>query len=422
MTFAYRLLFILGLSIWFLQPAAAAGSAGLPLTFQLDWHPNAQFAGLLLAKERGWYEAAGLDVTILPVDPKMEVVERVVTGPNWLGCSEVGVILAARAKGAPVRAIGTMFQASPMALLSLQTNGYTNMASLIGKTLGVLPDGQRALEVVLAHEGLRRSQFKIIEKEHNTSGLLKGTCAAIQGYLIDEAVELEMQGHPIHTIPYYQHGYTAYSQVYFASESMIRQNPEALRLFLEVSRAGWQAALLDPERTCALIIARYNAKLDPQYQLRSLEKIAQLSTVESGFSGLGAMSRTTWERIVDTFNEFHVLARAVSVAEVTDFNLVNPLPSWGPQTHLRVDFHELGGRYPDMTAPERWTKAIPLTPLEMVASVDPTGHPSTVMMVKAGPNSELDAWWAHQVSTRWQWPAGGWRQFRLEVPVAKASQ
>lgn len=421
MNFANRLLLLLGLAINWIQIGAWAGTTTIPLTFQLDWHPNAQFAGLLLAKERGWYEAAGLDVTILPVDPKMEVVERVVTGTNWLGCSEVGVILAARAKGAPIKAIGTMFQASPMALLSLQTNGFTNLTSLLGKTLGVLPDGQRALEVVLAHEGFRRSQFKIIEKEHNTSGLLDGTCAAIQGYLIDEAVELELQGHPIHTIPYYQHGYTAYSQVHFATESMIRQNPEALRIFLEVSRAGWQAALLDPERTCTLIRDKYNAKLDPLYQRRSLEKIAHLSTVESGFSGLGSMSRTTWGRIVDSFNESHVLARPVSVAEVTDFNLVNPLPSWGPQTHLRVDFHELGGRFPDIAAPERWSRSIPLRPLEMVASVDPSGHPSTVMLVKAGPNPELDAWWVDQVATRWQWPAGDWRQFRLEVPVAKTS-
>jgi len=421
MTFAYRFLFILGLSIRLLQPAAAAGSAGLPLTFQLDWHPNAQFAGLLVAKERGWYQAAGLDVTIRPVDAKMDVVERVVGGSNWLGCSEVGVLLAARAHGAPIKCIGTMFQASPMALLSLQTNGYTNLNNLKGKTLGVLPDGQRALEVVLAHEGMQRSQFKIIEKEHNTSGLLNGSCAAIQGYLIDEAIELELQGHPIHTIPYYQHGYTAYSQVYFASESMIRQNSEALRLFLEVSRAGWQAALLDPEGTCTMIREKYNAQLDPQYQLRSLRNIAQLSTVESGFSGLGAMSRTTWGRIVDTFNEFHILVRPVSVAEMTDFNLVNPLPSWGPQIHLRVDFHQLGGRYPDLEAPERWSKSIPTRPLEMVASIDPNGHPSTVMMVKAGPNPELDAWWVNQVATRWQWPAGDWRQFRLEVPVAKSS-
>ena len=290
MSFAHRILLVLGLSMLLVHPAAIAGGPGLPLTFQLDWHPNAQFAGLLVAKERGWYQAAGLDVTIRPVDTKMDVVERVVGGTNWLGCSEVGVLLSARAQGAPIKAIGTMFQASPMALLSLQTNGYTNLNSLRGKTLGVLPDGQRALEVVLAHDGLRRNQFKIIQKEHNTSGLLNGTCAAIQGYLIDEAIELELQGHPIHTIPYYQHGYVAYSQVYFASESMIRQNAEALRVFLEVSRAGWQAAFLDPEGTCSMIREKYNTQLDSQYQLRSLQRIAQLSTVETGFSGLGAMS------------------------------------------------------------------------------------------------------------------------------------
>jgi hypothetical protein len=40
----------------------------VPLTIQLDWIANAQFAGLLVAKEEGWYAQQGLDVTIEPVN------------------------------------------------------------------------------------------------------------------------------------------------------------------------------------------------------------------------------------------------------------------------------------------------------------------------------------------------------------------
>src|SRR5471032_1251235 len=62
---------------------AACRGAGTPLTVQLDWIPNVQFAGVLVAKEKGWYREAGLDVTIRAVDPQAMAtsVETVLTGP-----------------------------------------------------------------------------------------------------------------------------------------------------------------------------------------------------------------------------------------------------------------------------------------------------------------------------------------------------
>jgi len=35
-----------------------------PVTIQLNWMANVEFAGILLAKEQGWYKAAGIDLTI----------------------------------------------------------------------------------------------------------------------------------------------------------------------------------------------------------------------------------------------------------------------------------------------------------------------------------------------------------------------
>jgi len=68
--------------------AVYAAQKLIPVTMQLDWKPNVQFAGLLLAKEKGYYAEAGLDVTLRPVDTEMKVSEDVATGTHWIGCSE----------------------------------------------------------------------------------------------------------------------------------------------------------------------------------------------------------------------------------------------------------------------------------------------------------------------------------------------
>jgi NitT/TauT family transport system substrate-binding protein len=68
-----------------------------PLTVQLDWIENAQFAGLLVAKEKGWYAQQGLDVTIEPVNrTTLDTVGPVVKGRNVIGCADGMVLLQAR--------------------------------------------------------------------------------------------------------------------------------------------------------------------------------------------------------------------------------------------------------------------------------------------------------------------------------------
>jgi ABC-type nitrate/sulfonate/bicarbonate transport system substrate-binding protein len=108
-----RLFGILTLLVAHALPSCLADSPLVPVTMQLDWKPNVQFAGILMALEKGYYREAGLDVRVQPVDQEMKVVESVVQGTNWIGCSESGVLLGARAQGAPIKAVGTMLQGSP---------------------------------------------------------------------------------------------------------------------------------------------------------------------------------------------------------------------------------------------------------------------------------------------------------------------
>ena len=146
----------------------------VPVTMQLDWKPNVQFAGLIMAIEKGYYRDAGLDVRLRPVDAQMKVVEAVERGSNWFGCSESGVLLGARAKGARIKAIGTMLQGSPFCLMSLKGKGIRTPADLRGRILGVHPDADLALDVVLAAGGVLRSSMRTIDVAHSTDPLTSG--------------------------------------------------------------------------------------------------------------------------------------------------------------------------------------------------------------------------------------------------------
>lgn len=308
-----------------LQTSAFAAQKLIPITMQLDWKKNVQFAGLLLAKERGYYAEAGLDVTILPVDKEMLVAENVAAGTNWIGCSESGVLINARAEGLPIKAFATMFQGSPFCLMSLKSKGITEPKHLIGKTLGVHPDANKALDIVLAHAGVDRAKMTCIDVEYSTKPLTSGQVDVLMGYLIDEAVALETAGHAINVIPGYDHGYVAYSQVYFTGEDFLKRDPGTLRKFLEASNRGWREAFKDIPGTATFVVDTFMPGADLKYQTKSLEKIAAISVRETGPEKLGMMNWDRWAEMCAVFEQSRVLKRSVTPAEMTDFSVLTAI-------------------------------------------------------------------------------------------------
>jgi len=89
--------FFIGLALAALLHPLSKAEPVFPLTVQLDWVENAQFAGLLVAKEKGWYAEQGLDVTIVPINrTTLDTVGPVVKGHNVIGCADGMILLQAR--------------------------------------------------------------------------------------------------------------------------------------------------------------------------------------------------------------------------------------------------------------------------------------------------------------------------------------
>jgi ABC-type nitrate/sulfonate/bicarbonate transport system substrate-binding protein len=237
---------------------AASGQAQtMPLTVQLDWQPTAQFAGILVAKEQGFYAAEGLDVKILGADAATNPVEAVAAHANWIGVAEADVLLAGIANGKHVKAFATMMQSTPFALLTLKESGLTSIKSLKGKTIGLHDDGEKAIDVLLQFNGMTRRDVTTRSIPYSDEPLLNGSVSAMQGYVIDEAVRLEMEHHAVNIIPMSANGYVCYAEVLFAADTLLRTNPDAVVRFVRATGRGWEYAAAHPEETAKMIVERY---------------------------------------------------------------------------------------------------------------------------------------------------------------------
>jgi ABC-type nitrate/sulfonate/bicarbonate transport system substrate-binding protein len=295
--------------------APAAEGGRLRVMVQLDWIKNAQFAGVLVAEERGWYREAGLDVEVRAVDPeKPDAVAPVVAHPGIaIGVADGSALLRARAGGAPIKAFATMFQASPLGIVTLKTSGLTTVASLRGKTIGLHGYDRPQLAIMLRHAGLMMADVTAIDIGDDVHSLPAGRIQAQVCYVIDEAVALETAGHAVNTMFGHENGYKAYAQVYFTTALTLGRHGPVLARFLEASNRGWRAAIADPEGTALMIIERHQPKLKVDYQAGSIALIAKLLTAETGTGGMGRMRRETWLETSD--------ATPTLVDQLVDFRL-----------------------------------------------------------------------------------------------------
>jgi NitT/TauT family transport system substrate-binding protein len=110
---------------------ANAGARSLThVTLQLKSPTRAEFAGYYEAKAKGFYKAAGLDVTIKPGAPSISPEQVVAGGKAQFGVDWLSSLMLARAQDLPLVSVAQVFGRSGLALLTWKNTGLDTIAKL----------------------------------------------------------------------------------------------------------------------------------------------------------------------------------------------------------------------------------------------------------------------------------------------------
>jgi NitT/TauT family transport system substrate-binding protein len=112
---------------------ASASQKLTPVSIQLQWVPQAQFAGYFAALDLGYYKAAGLDVKLLNGGPQIVPGQVVAGGRAQFGVNWLTALLAARDKGTDLVSIAQVFSRSGMTELTWKSSGINTIAKMRGK-------------------------------------------------------------------------------------------------------------------------------------------------------------------------------------------------------------------------------------------------------------------------------------------------
>ena len=305
--------------------AACSSSGGGALTkvrLQLQWFPQAQFAGYYAALDQGYYKAEGLDVSILPGGVDIVPATVVAGGNAEFGISWVPKMLASRESGADVQVIGQVFQRSGTLQVAWKDAAITKPDDWRGKKVGTWGFGNEAeLYAAMQKVGIdpaNAGDVTIVPQDFTMTAFLNGEIDAAQAMIYNEYAQVLEAKNPT-TGALYQpddiniesmdSACTAMLQyAIFASQAWLAKsgNEDVAVKFLRASFKGWQYCR-DNAASCVDIVLKSDAKLPKGHQTWMLNEINGL--IWPSPAGIGMMDQAAYDRTVQIALDGKILTK-----------------------------------------------------------------------------------------------------------------
>lgn len=282
---------------------AAAAPAFTPVTFYPDWFPGAQFAGIYVALDRGYYRDAGLEVTLVPFAYGQKTIALLDAKPDACGIAtgEGYIFLQRRAAGADLKALGAVLQKAPAGFMSLRASSITSARDFAGKTIGVHRFADPLYRWFLRRAGVAETDAKMLFVGDDLAALTRGELGAMQGFATEEFVKLRrLVGDEARFLSFAELGFDSYSQLIYTTAPQVARHADALRRFIAATRRGWITALAEPETALAATRPRLDpATYDAEFQRACLAALRDY-VAPGGQTPLAPLDAAKLSRLIAT--------------------------------------------------------------------------------------------------------------------------
>jgi putative hydroxymethylpyrimidine transport system substrate-binding protein len=313
------------------QKSEDSSSKTEPVSLTLDFYPNPDHAGIYMAEKLGYFEEAGLDVSIAsPADPAAPL-KLVAAGRSDLAISYEPEVALAHEQGLDVVAIAAIVNRPLTSMIWLRKSGIKSVAGLKGKIVAYagIPYQEAFLKTILARVKLTPADVKAVNVGFGLLPALAGGSAQamLGGYSNVEGVDLRERGKQPVVTPVDELGVPTYDElVLVASRKKLEEEPEKFRLFIAALERGTDAAVAQPKAaTKALLEA--NSGLEPK--LTEAEMAATLPLLGARVSGqpFGYMVPGEWDTFAGWMRDNGLIETLPTAAELlTNDYLLGEIP------------------------------------------------------------------------------------------------
>ncbi|HZD91733.1 MAG TPA: ABC transporter substrate-binding protein [Pseudolabrys sp.] len=287
------------------RPAAADNA----ISFSLDRPVDGTAAPFLLPLDRGWYRAAGLDVTVTPADSMMEPILRVASGRSDMGLADINALIKYRDANpkAPVKAVFMLYNRPAYAVIGRKSRGISAPKDLEGKKLGASPDDPTTAEwpVFASVNKIDTAKVRIetVSKPVREPMLAAGQLDAIAGQSFSVYIDLKDKGVPVDDVVVLQmadYGVDLYGNAVIVNPKFAAQHPDAVKGFLRAFLKGLKKTVAAPQAAIGFVLERADGARK-NLELERLKMVIRnnILTPEVKAEGYGGIDATRFEKAVD---------------------------------------------------------------------------------------------------------------------------
>ena len=273
------------------------------VVLQLKWVTQAQFAGYYVAKDKGFYDAADLDVEIKPGGPDIAPPQVIAGGGADVIIEWMPAALASREKGVDLVNIAQPFKSSGMMLTCLKETGIKSPEDFRGRTLGVWFFGNEypflswMSQLGIPTDGSDNG-VTVLKQGFNVDPLLQKQADCISTMTYNEywqVIDAGIAPEDLITFKYEDQGVaTLEDGIYVLEESLDDpKQVDILKRFVKASMQGWDYARENPEEAAEIVLENdATGAQTEKHQKRMMGEINKLTAGSNGSLDMADYKRT----------------------------------------------------------------------------------------------------------------------------------
>lgn len=291
-------------------PSPDAAGDLTPITLQLQWVAQAQFAGYYAAVDQGYYEEEGLDVTIVEGGPDIVPQDVLAAGDVDYAISWVPKVLGSIEQGANITDVAQIFERSATTQISFKDKNIKTAADLAGKNVGSWGFGNEwELFAGMQQADVALEDISLIQQAFDMNAFLSGDIDAAQAMTYNEyaqvleTVNLDTgelyQPDELNVIDWNDEGTAMLQDAIWANADQLESDEDYAAntvKFIKASIRGWIFAATNPEDAAGIVTAA-GSSLGQSHQLWMTNEVSKL--IFPSTNGVGLIDEAAWENTVD---------------------------------------------------------------------------------------------------------------------------
>lgn len=317
-----------------MAPADARAQDEVDIAFTLDWVAQGPHGIFFHAKDAGYYEEEGLNVTFDPSQGSGDAANRIAGGSHDMGFPDINSLIEFNSQN-PDNAIQTVlmvYNSGPFSIFTMADSDIQEISDLEGHTLGApsFDASMRLFPAVAAELGMDMDAINIenMSPQLRETMLVRGDVDAITGHVWSSLLNIVQTGTPEEDVRYFLYGDVGidfYANGVAVSSEFQQEHPEAVEGFIRATIRSVKDIVENPELAIDAVM-EFEPLLDRDIERARLDLALECCLVTETVQeiGFGAIDPDRFEEALVKVVEAFGLDRAPSVDEMYNPDYLPP--------------------------------------------------------------------------------------------------